>query len=154
MQTSLIVATLKRLLPVGLNICAPGEQELIALAKNRFSQVAKTFDFLLIECVWLSDKNSAQTLLLSLWHKANVWRDLFIPKKRQTWSFKTCFYSLIFVKMVVTSLQQKDTEDEVREIIRSNLHLQGKVTKTFFWSCKRLRHDNSMFCVIWSDMVR
>lgn len=41
MQTSLIVATLKRLLPVGLNICAPGEQELIALAKNRFNQVEK-----------------------------------------------------------------------------------------------------------------
>lgn len=41
MQTSLIVATLKRLLPVGLNICAPGEQELIALAKNHFTQVAK-----------------------------------------------------------------------------------------------------------------
>uniref|UniRef100_A0A3B4UZ35 Ryanodine receptor 2 n=1 Tax=Seriola dumerili TaxID=41447 RepID=A0A3B4UZ35_SERDU len=59
MQTSLIVATLKRLLPVGLNICAPGEQELIALAKNRFTQ--------------------------------------------------------------------KDTEDEVREIIRNNLHLQGKL---------------------------
>lgn len=39
MQTSLIVATLKRLLPVGLNICAPGEQELIALAKHRFNQV-------------------------------------------------------------------------------------------------------------------
>ncbi|XP_028285731.1 ryanodine receptor 2 [Parambassis ranga] len=59
MQTSLIVATLKRLLPVGLNICAPGEQELIALAKNRFTQ--------------------------------------------------------------------KDTEDEVREIIRNNQHLQGKL---------------------------
>uniref|UniRef100_A0A3Q1CAK1 Ryanodine receptor 2 n=1 Tax=Amphiprion ocellaris TaxID=80972 RepID=A0A3Q1CAK1_AMPOC len=59
MQTSLIVATLKRLLPVGLNICAPGEQELITLAKNRFTQ--------------------------------------------------------------------KDTEDEVREIIRNNLHLQGKL---------------------------
>nr|XP_033467469.1 ryanodine receptor 2-like isoform X2 [Epinephelus lanceolatus] len=59
MQTSLIVATLKRLLPVGLNICAPGEQELIALAKNRFTQ--------------------------------------------------------------------KDTEEEVREIIRNNLHLQGKL---------------------------
>ncbi|XP_058262180.1 ryanodine receptor 2 isoform X2 [Hemibagrus wyckioides] len=58
MQTSLIVAALKRLLPVGLNICAPGDQELIALAKNRFTQ--------------------------------------------------------------------KDTEDEVREIIRNNLHLQGK----------------------------
>uniref|UniRef100_A0A7N6A8U4 Ryanodine receptor 2 n=1 Tax=Anabas testudineus TaxID=64144 RepID=A0A7N6A8U4_ANATE len=59
MQTSLIVATLKRLLPVGLNICAPGEQELITLAKNRFTQ--------------------------------------------------------------------KDTEDEVREIIRNNLHLHGKL---------------------------
>ncbi|TDG98458.1 hypothetical protein EPR50_G00218880 [Perca flavescens] len=59
MQTSLIVATLKRLLPVGLNICAPGEHDLIALAKNRFTQ--------------------------------------------------------------------KDTEHEVREIIRNNLHLQGKL---------------------------
>ncbi|XP_006872072.1 PREDICTED: ryanodine receptor 2 [Chrysochloris asiatica] len=59
MQTSLIVAALKRLLPIGLNICAPGDQELIALAKTRFSQ--------------------------------------------------------------------KDTEDEVRDIIRSNIHLQGKL---------------------------
>nr|XP_054516686.1 ryanodine receptor 2 isoform X8 [Pan troglodytes] len=58
-QTSLIVAALKRLLPIGLNICAPGDQELIALAKNRFSL--------------------------------------------------------------------KDTEDEVRDIIRSNIHLQGKL---------------------------
>ncbi|NXK89543.1 RYR2 protein, partial [Formicarius rufipectus] len=59
MQTSLIVAALKRLLPIGLNICAPGDQELIALAKSRFSM--------------------------------------------------------------------KDTEDEVRDVIRSNLHLQGKL---------------------------
>uniref|UniRef100_A0A8D0HN71 Ryanodine receptor 2 n=1 Tax=Sphenodon punctatus TaxID=8508 RepID=A0A8D0HN71_SPHPU len=59
MQTSLIVAALKRLLPIGLNICAPGDQELIALAKTRFSM--------------------------------------------------------------------KDTEDEVRDIICSNLHLQGKL---------------------------
>ncbi|NXB35105.1 RYR2 protein, partial [Eulacestoma nigropectus] len=59
MQTSLIVAALKRLIPIGLNICAPGDQELIALAKNRFSM--------------------------------------------------------------------KDTEDEVRDVIRSNLHLQGKL---------------------------
>ncbi|NXU43788.1 RYR2 protein, partial [Drymodes brunneopygia] len=59
MQTSLIVAALKRMLPIGLNICAPGDQELIALAKNRFSM--------------------------------------------------------------------KDTEDEVRDVIRSNLHLQGKL---------------------------
>lgn len=38
-QTSLIVATLKRLLPVGMNTCAPGEQHLVTLAKNRFSEV-------------------------------------------------------------------------------------------------------------------
>lgn len=43
MQTSLIVAALKRLLPIGLNICAPGDQELIALAKNRFSMVSFLF---------------------------------------------------------------------------------------------------------------
>ncbi|KAJ1155514.1 hypothetical protein NDU88_008244 [Pleurodeles waltl] len=59
LQTSLIVAALKRLLPIGLNICVPGDQELISLAKNRFSM--------------------------------------------------------------------KDTEGEVRDIIRSNLHLQGKL---------------------------
>ncbi|XP_074846207.1 ryanodine receptor 2 isoform X10 [Carettochelys insculpta] len=58
-QTSLIVAALKRLLPIGLNICAPGDQELIALAKARFSM--------------------------------------------------------------------KDTEDEIRDIIHGNLHLQGKL---------------------------
>lgn len=39
-QTSLIVAALRRLLPIGLNICAPGDQELIALAKNRLSMVS------------------------------------------------------------------------------------------------------------------
>nr|XP_032804165.1 ryanodine receptor 2-like isoform X12 [Petromyzon marinus] len=57
-QTSLIVAALKRMLPIGLNICAPGDQELISLAKNRFAM--------------------------------------------------------------------KDTDDEVRDFIRNNLHLQGK----------------------------
>uniref|UniRef100_A0A8C4QC96 Ryanodine receptor 2b (cardiac) n=1 Tax=Eptatretus burgeri TaxID=7764 RepID=A0A8C4QC96_EPTBU len=36
-QTSLLVMALKRMLPIGLNICAPGDQELISLAKNRFS---------------------------------------------------------------------------------------------------------------------
>lgn len=46
MQTSLIVAALKRLLPIGLNICAPGDQELIALAKNRFSMVGALFALL------------------------------------------------------------------------------------------------------------
>ncbi|KAI4802127.1 hypothetical protein KUCAC02_019985, partial [Chaenocephalus aceratus] len=36
-QTSLIVAALKKLLPIGLNLCTPGDQELISLAKIRYS---------------------------------------------------------------------------------------------------------------------
>lgn len=38
-QTSLIVATLKKMLPIGLNMCAPTDQELITLAKARYALV-------------------------------------------------------------------------------------------------------------------
>uniref|UniRef100_G3U9F3 Ryanodine receptor 1 n=1 Tax=Loxodonta africana TaxID=9785 RepID=G3U9F3_LOXAF len=58
-QTSLIVATLKKMLPIGLNMCAPTDQELIMLAKTRYAL--------------------------------------------------------------------KDTDEEVREYLQNNLHLQGKV---------------------------
>uniref|UniRef100_A0A670J4K8 Ryanodine receptor 1 n=1 Tax=Podarcis muralis TaxID=64176 RepID=A0A670J4K8_PODMU len=36
-QTSLIVATLKKMLPIGLNMCSPTDQELINLAKIRYA---------------------------------------------------------------------------------------------------------------------
>ncbi|CAL9692587.1 unnamed protein product [Knipowitschia caucasica] len=36
-QTSLIVAALKKMLPIGLNLCTPGDQELISFAKSRYS---------------------------------------------------------------------------------------------------------------------
>ncbi|KYO42522.1 hypothetical protein Y1Q_0016287 [Alligator mississippiensis] len=36
-QTSLIVATLKKMLPIGLNMCSPTDQELINLAKTRYA---------------------------------------------------------------------------------------------------------------------
>lgn len=39
-QTSLIVAALKKMLPIGLNMCTPGDQELISLAKSRYSYVS------------------------------------------------------------------------------------------------------------------
>ncbi|XP_051973037.1 LOW QUALITY PROTEIN: ryanodine receptor 1 [Xyrauchen texanus] len=58
-QTSLIVASLKKMLPIGLNMCSPADQELINLAKLRYSL--------------------------------------------------------------------KDTDEEVREFLQNNLHLQGKV---------------------------
>lgn len=38
-QTSLIVAALKKMLPIGLNMCSPADQELINLAKTRYSLV-------------------------------------------------------------------------------------------------------------------
>ena len=38
-HTSLIVATLKKMLPIGLNMCAPTDQELISLAKGRYALV-------------------------------------------------------------------------------------------------------------------
>lgn len=38
-QTSLIVATLKKMLPIGLNMCAPTDQDLIVLAKTRYALV-------------------------------------------------------------------------------------------------------------------
>uniref|UniRef100_A0A3Q3BKC6 Ryanodine receptor 3 n=1 Tax=Kryptolebias marmoratus TaxID=37003 RepID=A0A3Q3BKC6_KRYMA len=63
-QTSLIVAALKKLLPIGLNMCTPGDQELISLAKIRYSL--------------------------------------------------------------------KDTDDEVKEYLNQNLHLQEKVSY-FYW---------------------
>ncbi|XP_071766090.2 ryanodine receptor 2-like [Centroberyx gerrardi] len=37
-HTSLIVASLKRLLPVGLRVCSPSDQSLIMLAKSHFTQ--------------------------------------------------------------------------------------------------------------------
>lgn len=40
MHTSLIVASMKRLLPVGLRVCFPNDQSLIMLAKTSFSQVS------------------------------------------------------------------------------------------------------------------
>ncbi|XP_063287318.1 ryanodine receptor 1 isoform X3 [Pelobates fuscus] len=57
-QTSLIVATLKKMLPIGLNMCSPTDQELIVVAKARYAM--------------------------------------------------------------------KDTDEEVREYMQNNLHLQGK----------------------------
>ncbi|XP_062393175.1 LOW QUALITY PROTEIN: ryanodine receptor 1-like, partial [Sardina pilchardus] len=58
-QTSLIVASLKKMLPIGLNMCSPADQELINIAKIRYSL--------------------------------------------------------------------RDTDEEVREFLQANLHLQGKV---------------------------
>lgn len=38
--TSLIIAALKKMLPIGLNMCTPGDQELISLAKKRYNLVS------------------------------------------------------------------------------------------------------------------
>uniref|UniRef100_A0A452HQS8 Uncharacterized protein n=1 Tax=Gopherus agassizii TaxID=38772 RepID=A0A452HQS8_9SAUR len=58
-QTSLIVAALKKMLPIGLNMCTPGDQELISLAKIRYSHVSLHFT-IIFKIVKLNFKN--QTL--------------------------------------------------------------------------------------------
>ena len=35
------MAALKKMLPIGLNMCTPGDQELISLAKSRYSYVSQ-----------------------------------------------------------------------------------------------------------------
>lgn len=45
-QTSLIVAAHKKLLPIGLNMCTAGDQELISLAKIRYSLVSMSLTLL------------------------------------------------------------------------------------------------------------
>lgn len=56
-HTSLIVASVKRLLPVGLRACFPNEQNLIMLGKSGFTQVGwKTRPNLLL-CVCRFDSN-------------------------------------------------------------------------------------------------
>lgn len=46
-QTSLIVAALKKMLPIGLNMCSPADQELINLAKIRYSLVVLTIFYII-----------------------------------------------------------------------------------------------------------
>uniref|UniRef100_A0A8C3VA48 Ryanodine receptor 1 n=1 Tax=Catharus ustulatus TaxID=91951 RepID=A0A8C3VA48_CATUS len=70
-HTSLIVATLKKMLPIGLNMCSPADQELIALAKGRYAL--------------------------------------------------------------------KDTDEEVREFLHNNLHLQDKNTGSARWQMALVR---------------
>lgn len=55
-QTSLIVAAHKKMLPIGLNMCTPGDQELISLAKIRYSLVS-VFLVILIMLYWRSVTN-------------------------------------------------------------------------------------------------
>uniref|UniRef100_A0A2K6F9M5 Ryanodine receptor 2 n=1 Tax=Propithecus coquereli TaxID=379532 RepID=A0A2K6F9M5_PROCO len=65
MQTSLIVAALKRLLPIGLNICAPGDQELI-LEDPAIRCLGYKYLFI---CVILPQVEHPQRSKKAVWHK-------------------------------------------------------------------------------------
>lgn len=73
------------MLPIGLNMCSPADQELINLAKIRYSLVI-----------------------------------LNILSRLQSW----CHHG---IQMVNWPTLQRDTDEEVREFLQNNLHLQGKV---------------------------
>lgn len=73
------------MLPIGLNMCSPADQELINLAKIRYSLVI-----------------------------------LNILSRLQSWFHHG-------IQMVNWPTLQRDTDEEVREFLQNNLHLQGKV---------------------------
>lgn len=102
-QTSLIVAALKKMLPIGLNMCSPADQELINLAKIRYSLVA---------FFWLMKYITVHSCLICkiLLYSNQKWTT-------QTILLRTDWFTL-----------QRDTDEEVREFLQNNLHLQGKVS--------------------------
>uniref|UniRef100_A0A4W5R0V7 Ryanodine receptor 3 n=1 Tax=Hucho hucho TaxID=62062 RepID=A0A4W5R0V7_9TELE len=64
-QTSLIVAALKKMLPIGLNMCTPGDQELISLAKIRYSLCVRA-------CVFFKSAD------LAVQWQMNLYRDVVL----------------------------------------------------------------------------
>lgn len=72
-QTSLIVAALKKMLPIGLNMCTPGDQELISLAKTRYALVRLDSQSLydhaltthLVLCVWGHSQNKDSSIKIA-----------------------------------------------------------------------------------------
>lgn len=94
------------MLPIGLNMCTPGDQELISLAKKRYNLVSLQGKKAVNHCVESLD---AQLLTASPWEHVHL----------------TNVNSPIFPS-------QKDTDDEVKEHLRQNLHLQDKVSLFFF----------------------
>lgn len=103
-QTSLIVAALKKMLPIGLNMCTPGDQELISLAKTRYLLVRHFM------CSCTSD---------------TFYNDL-------TGSM-TSAQVIISIPVV---FPQRDTDEEVKDHIRQNLHLREKVNSSDLMSSR------------------
>ncbi|KAM9420371.1 ryanodine receptor 3-like [Salvelinus alpinus] len=81
-QTSLIVAALKKMLPIGLNMCTPGDQELISLAKIRYS-LKDTDDEVkdhLRENLHLQDKSDD----LAVQWQMNLYKDVVVESEEHT----------------------------------------------------------------------
>uniref|UniRef100_A0A8K9WMV6 Ryanodine receptor 3 n=1 Tax=Oncorhynchus mykiss TaxID=8022 RepID=A0A8K9WMV6_ONCMY len=81
-QTSLIVAALKKMLPIGLNMCTPGDQELISLAKMRYS-LKDTDDEVkdhLRENLHLQDKSDD----LAVQWQMNLYKDVVVESEERT----------------------------------------------------------------------
>nr|XP_061843137.1 ryanodine receptor 3-like [Nerophis lumbriciformis] len=80
-QTSLIVAALKKMLPIGLNMCTPGDQELISLAKTRYS-LKDTDDEVkehLRQNLHLQDKSDDPAVQWQL----NLYKDIMMKSEEQ-----------------------------------------------------------------------
>ncbi|XP_046877714.1 ryanodine receptor 3 isoform X6 [Hypomesus transpacificus] len=81
-QTSLIVAALKKMLPIGLNMCTPGDQELISLGKTRYSlkdSDDEVKDYLR-QNFHLQDKSEDPAVQWQM----NLYRDVVVKTEEQT----------------------------------------------------------------------
>lgn len=67
-QTSLIVAALKKMLPIGLNMCTPGDQELISLAKIRYLMVRKHLSRTVLYVIGEADRSSNEEKSITHFH--------------------------------------------------------------------------------------
>uniref|UniRef100_A0A674EGN7 Ryanodine receptor 3 n=1 Tax=Salmo trutta TaxID=8032 RepID=A0A674EGN7_SALTR len=81
-QTSLIVAALKKMLPIGLNMCTPGDQELISLAKIRYSlkDTDEEVKDHLRENLHLQDKSDD----LAVQWQMNLYKDVVVESEERT----------------------------------------------------------------------
>ncbi|XP_014814863.1 PREDICTED: ryanodine receptor 1-like, partial [Calidris pugnax] len=180
-QTSLIVATLKKMLPIGLNMCSPTDQELITLAKGRYAlkdtdEEVREFLNNNLHLQGKCENNSSMRWQMALYREmAGKAEDSDSPEKivRRVQEVSAVLYHLeqgggseqertkkkrrgdrysVQTSLIVATLKKmlpiglnmcsptdqelitlakgryalKDTDEEVREFLNNNLHLQGK----------------------------
>ncbi|KAG9348369.1 hypothetical protein JZ751_002104, partial [Albula glossodonta] len=119
-QTSLIVAALKKMLPIGLNMCSPADQELINLAKIRYSLTSgKAEDAENPEKV-VKRVQEVSAVLYHIEHRAS---NMFLDGYKRNW-IETEGYSFEdkMIDDLSKTLEEEEEEEEETESKPDPLH--------------------------------